>query len=484
MSSSTATHIDADDLPVVLDRWLHDVQSLLGSMELNDALSSTFHLITTAFSKGIGFILFPIEVLHSTAHNLLVANASRDETIEVRDTTEQHCSSGNMFDLAGRAFPMVVSVACQVKDDICNSVVCLLGMQSAGECSSEASNSGRTNEKGSTLDDTSSECASNSRVATSHFMRSFDLDICEQELTSESTNEAVSTDVSSQQLQHVELVHDEHHNHITVSVIDELVKTGACIVLQDDILHGQCHSICNASCPCWKAEGSTARLMKTFVKDSKRSIHDGELLEMLERETLVWSGNMKNCSGDNKGYAPKAPWFKSRGIVSGCSPLKLATTLLDSSQVGKYNKHSQGRDDVKVMAEGIDTVHGILGHGETKIVESSTKIPFTGSVLTMKTLIHARPLHLVPGFSDEAVQDRTSYIIVSRSVSDAIVENFDKNEVIWGINLLRCVEGDSEKTDLTTVTYVSSNVPLMLQHKVGVMSCYDFFKNIRDLMNN
>lgn len=489
----TDDHTEENELTIVFGKWKHDIQALLGSIELSDALNSTFKLIITVASKATKVVLSPIEFLHHTTQNLLESNTHREN--ELNDSSTQQCSS--VFDVFnfGKAFPMIFNTACGVKDDICNSVVCLLGLQSAGECSSEASHHHfPINEKESESDQNTviSEATSSTTEtwispSPSHFMQIFDLEIQHsQDMASGSSSvESMSPDPNSEHISYVEIDQEKGRNHLATT-IDALVNTGTKIILADDISSNNSNIIRDVSLPCWKPEGSTAKFITKILGSS--DTHDSSaVLGMLERETLVWSGNVKNGmkSPNGAGYSSKVPWFKSRGIVDGLSPRNLADILLDSSQVRRYNKYSKGRKDIEVFSEGIDTLDGMFGHGETKIVESSTKIPFSGNVLTMRTLIHARKLSLVEGLYHELHQDEGSYIIVSRTVSKTNPQDSktgDKvNEVIWGINLLKCCEGDPQKTDLTNITHMNSKVPLMLQQKVGIMGCYDFLKNIRSM---
>ena len=272
----------------------------------------------------------------------------------------------------------------------------------------------------------------------------------------------------------------------------------------------------------WKEEGSTAKLRKSIMTrkrdrgsdrngctntdllDMNECICTPKVLENLERELLIWSGSVRS-----KAYGNKIPMMKGRGIVAGISPSKLVETFMDSSKVQEYNKFSNGRRDVqilypsKVKAVEKNSSSNVndrapshapaLLTGVTKIVENETKIPLSGKIMCMSTLLHARSLN---------VDNEDEYIIVSRSTSIKMKhQRYDqnevkvnigidqvqaspgaKNEIIWGVNVLRKVPGHPNKVDLTTLTQANSSaVPAFLAHKIGMMCINDFFKNVRKL---
>jgi hypothetical protein len=114
----------------------------------------------------------------------------------------------------------------------------------------------------------------------------------------------------------------------------------------------------------------------------------------------------------------------------------------------------------------------------TKVVQSETQVPFTSFSVVMSTLMHAR-----------MVDD--CYVIVSRSLnpgragshtgstSSSVEES--KNELVWGVNVIRHVPGEPEMTDLISVSQVSSSLVVQfLSHKVGIMaveSCYNAMRS-------
>jgi hypothetical protein len=96
--------------------------------------------------------------------------------------------------------------------------------------------------------------------------------------------------------------------------------------------------------------------------------------------------------------------------------------------------------------------------------------------------MHVRPLEL----PDQG------FVIVSRSLDSGMAgthvgsrENVDttgrKNEIIWGINVVRRVPNNPQLTDLTSLSQVGSPmVPKFLAQRIGVMGVEDFYKNVRE----
>lgn len=149
-----------------------------------------------------------------------------------------------------------------------------------------------------------------------------------------------------------------------------------------------------------------------------------------------------------------------------------------------------------------DTHDGSFGDGETKVVRNLTKPPMVSSLIEFVTCMHARKLHpsdlkiLSPNQSsiDENDAVEGGYIVVSRAVtggewsadnSSSKSNNGEKlvrNEILLGVNILKPVPGEPNKTELTSVTHVySPMIPLMLAKNAGVKGAVDFVRDIRAL---
>ena len=167
--------------------------------------------------------------------------------------------------------------------------------------------------------------------------------------------------------------------------------------------------------------------------------------------------------------------------------------------------------------------------GEAKIVRNVTKPPMSKKLMEFVTLMYARKLNkhdnVNAGYfgggplnkSNENDNDNgtgSSYIVVTRAVSggrwsvsnqgqgnnnDGVTtrggsshdeeneqkasdEEMTRSEILLGVNLLRSIPGEPNKTEVTAVTHVySPSVPTMLAGTVGVKGAVDFVKDIRAL---
>lgn len=245
----------------------------------------------------------------------------------------------------------------------------------------------------------------------------------------------------------------------------------------------------------WSGEKKTENFLRAHGSEG-RACATEEWYQALDSswEVLVWAG--KSISRD--GYGSELPFIKTTSIIHQ-SPKYLAELLMDSSRVKVYNKMSLGRTDEKVFQEGVDTQGGSFGDGESKVVRNLTKPPMVSSVIEFVTLMHARRLRpsdmeVLPGIDgDGDTTPAEGYIVVSRAVTGGEwsaadgnrSENGEKlvrNEILLGINLLRAVPGEPEKTELTAVTHVQSPmIPVMLAKGAGVKGAVDFVRDIRAL---
>ena len=83
-------------------------------------------------------------------------------------------------------------------------------------------------------------------------------------------------------------------------------------------------------------------------------------------------------------------------------------------------------------------------------------------------------------------QPTDGYIVVSRAVTGGQWNSDDsknvRNEIILGVNILRQVPNEPDKTELIAVTHVySPMIPLMLAKNAGVKGAVDFVRDIRSL---
>ena len=226
----------------------------------------------------------------------------------------------------------------------------------------------------------------------------------------------------------------------------------------------------------WKPEGETRKLLK-----AKEAMTNAAAYVLLEQHAFVWSGTFK--SGRHRDL--DSPLFLSRGVVPG-SPREIFELLCDSNRTTEYNRFCLGRSDLLIIQdestpcpEGKVTV--------IKIVKSETRVPFTSLSVTMSTLMYGSELD-----DDDTINDGSggeSFIIVSRSLTSGgagyhfdcnRVERDVKNEITWGVNLMRSVPNNPNVTDLINMSQVNSSfVPRFLTHRVGMMAVENSFNAMR-----
>ena len=91
--------------------------------------------------------------------------------------------------------------------------------------------------------------------------------------------------------------------------------------------------------------------------------------------------------------------------------------------------------------------------------------------------------------TDDLLGNHEGYIMVTRSVTGGEQqehsdkgEKYVRNEILFGVNILKEVPGQPDKTELTSVAHVhSSLIPLMLAKNAGLKGAVDFVRDIRSL---
>mmetsp|Transcript_40198 Transcript_40198/g.60909 ORF Transcript_40198/g.60909 Transcript_40198/m.60909 type:complete len:617 (-) Transcript_40198:177-2027(-) len=265
----------------------------------------------------------------------------------------------------------------------------------------------------------------------------------------------------------------------------------------------------------WKPEGSTKKWLRQQHSNKHNTTTDPSWIKLLEEQVLIYSGKIQ--TNPNHPFVSSSfqkndntTIYKACGIIPNTTPLSLLELLLDSNRVGEYNAYSLGRTDEVVFHDFInndddedvvtasnsddETIPLFCGKGTTKIVCSETKIPFTNQKVFLRNITHARKL-VVPNAerstkqeNDNGTKDATNnynsngYIIVSRSITSPLQKK-QQNEIVWGINVLQSIPNYPNKTILTSVSQVKSNmVPGFMAHQIGMMGVVDFFKNVRKVV--
>ena len=121
------------------------------------------------------------------------------------------------------------------------------------------------------------------------------------------------------------------------------------------------------------------------------------------------------------------------------------------------------------------------------------------SLIEFVTCMHARKLRpsdmalLGEGSGDDEQPPPGGYVVVSRAVtggkwSDGEGRTGDggeklvRDEILLGVNILKAVSAEPDKTELTAITHVySPMIPMMLAKSAGVKGAVDFIRDIRAL---
>jgi hypothetical protein len=190
-------------------------------------------------------------------------------------------------------------------------------------------------------------------------------------------------------------------------------------------------------------------------------------------DVLVWMGD---CGHD--GFGSTWPVCKARGLIR-TSPRELVEFMLDSTRVKEYNKMSQGRDDLAVFQDDLDTTaeesqYGFAG--ACKVVRSRNKPRLLPKAIEITSLLYAKPLEHAPG----------SYIIVCRSVfnddTGTLKNTKDTitSEMLLGVNLIRPADDSNLVSEFSSVTHLfPPGVPEMLAKRVAPTSALNMIKEIQ-----
>ena len=189
------------------------------------------------------------------------------------------------------------------------------------------------------------------------------------------------------------------------------------------------------------------------------------------KDILVWTGAVQH-----KGFGHDWPVVKTRCIIR-TSPRQLLDFLMDSTQLKRYNKMSQGRENVFVLQEGVDTrteesAYGIPG--DARIMRALNKPKLLPKTMEMLSLWYTKHVQDLPD----------AYMVVSRSVWENSTgtpkqSNRLRSEMLLGVNLLRpCAEG----CELTTITHVfAPGVPEMLAKRMAPQSTANMVREIQSI---
>jgi hypothetical protein len=196
----------------------------------------------------------------------------------------------------------------------------------------------------------------------------------------------------------------------------------------------------------------------------------------VDKDVLLWTGGV-----DHKGFGHDWPVVKARCRVK-TSPRNLLDFLLDSSQLKKYNKMSQGREDIFVLQEGVDTtpeasIYGLSG--DARIMRALNKPKFLPKTIEMLSLWYSKEVPDAPG----------AYMIVSRSVWENATgtpksSNRLRSEMLLGVNLIRPApdgRGGNSFAELTVIQHVfPQGLPEQLVKRMAPSSLANTMREIQN----
>ena len=270
-------------------------------------------------------------------------------------------------------------------------------------------------------------------------------------------------------LHYVDLNALEHP--VVLHALDRMVHVGLSLIANHPTvrLSNQPHVVPREQEIEWKPEGNTFKLLRRLSKLDVLG-----RLDMLRKETLVWSGRFQN--NVQADYDRQSRFYLARGVLN-MSPRALLDLLWDNSRTSEYNKFCLGR--TTFLGNDLEFLQGLDKTG-TKVIQSETRVPLTSISVTVTCLMHAR-----------ALPDNSGYIIISRScntgpqgVHHEPLKNVSrpKNEIHWGVNILRRVPHREDCVDLTSHSQVgTAGVPQFLAAKIALMGVEGFFENARKL---
>jgi hypothetical protein len=118
------------------------------------------------------------------------------------------------------------------------------------------------------------------------------------------------------------------------------------------------------------------------------------------------------------------------------------------------------------------------------------RVPFAGITVKAVCLMHVRPLTTNDGYiicsrsldiGPSGIQTATSIVQQLRCNNGSSTISPAKNEILWGVNIIRSLPNHPNGTELTSLSQVGSAVPSFLAQKIGLMGIGDFFKNVRQV---
>mmetsp|Transcript_14151 Transcript_14151/g.18532 ORF Transcript_14151/g.18532 Transcript_14151/m.18532 type:complete len:377 (+) Transcript_14151:186-1316(+) len=151
------------------------------------------------------------------------------------------------------------------------------------------------------------------------------------------------------------------------------------------------------------------------------------------------------------------PLVKATGVIDA-PPEKVLEMMIDSQRVKEYNKFSKGRDDLEVINDN------------TKIVWNRTWPPLCTKPHDFCSLLHFKRL------------EDASLLMITKATEHPgapVCPSFQRSKILLGISIMKPLQGNPQKTELTTYNHVvSKGIPIMIADKVSVKTAADFINNV------
>jgi hypothetical protein len=224
----------------------------------------------------------------------------------------------------------------------------------------------------------------------------------------------------------------------------------------------------------WHPEGATKRILREMDQAS------GTNPANLNDDVLIWSGRFQHDV--DTGYGRKHGFFLAQGLIP-MSPDCFVKLLWDNTRTSEYNNFCLGRFTLYGISRDVDDDNDFLSGATStasKVIQSEMRVPFAGITVKAVCLMHVRSLPTGDGFM---ICSRTLDVgpvgihTTASQLREAVAPA--KNEILWGVNVLRSLRNDPNHTQLTSLSQVGSGVPSFLAQKIGLMGIADFFKNVR-----
>jgi hypothetical protein len=511
-----------ESLPEAVCLWIDASHQLITGPEMHRVLTSTgavyFHCasiciktITLPITLPIYVSCTAVQTMTSVVGGIVVKTAAAFENSKPllqqssgQGSEEQHSGLiGGLFSLPGTILFITGQVVATV-------VAPLLGIQSH-HCNRENDSSGQSSGVSSSPEKVVYDAASPARDATLlpsvDFLDRLRLDYVCQEVVDEKTlpcrklfHEEFKVDIPRKERSQFLLRvndwcvarptddSDIYYMDISPSAMDSLSNQELFAVALDHFVQGafallSSHPICRivdytnilpTQLVRWHPEGATKRILREM--DQSLSTYPSDF----DRDVLIWSGRFQHDI--ENGYGRKHGFFLARGCIP-MSPERFVKLLWDNTRTSEYNNFCLGRFTLHGISKVMDDDNDFLGgatSSASKIIQSEMRVPFAGITVKAICLMHVRPLPTGDGFM---ICSRTLDVgpVGIHTTTSQLRENVApaKNEILWGVNVLRSVPNDPNKTQLTSLSQVGSGVPSFLAQKIGLMGIADFFKNVR-----